>query len=465
MSSRGPAPTALARRRRPLGLALAGLAAAATATTTATAACNAPRGRAHVEAPRLEAPSRPAKCREVPDGADVQTALDQAVASGGALCLAPGRYQGPLSLRGAVTLWGPRTAVIATSGSGTTVRLLGAGARLLGVTVDGSGGRYDQLDAAVSVAADDTVVEGVTIEHAIYGILSERARRVRIHGNHVRGDDDPSIGLRGDTIRLWETYDSEVSSNFVEDGRDIVVWYSRNNKILDNRVVRGRYGTHFMYSHDSDVERNQYVDGTVGVFVMYSRDVTLRDNVIANAAGAAGIAIGLKDSGTVTIADNLLVHDQVGIYLDSTPQGEGQRVLIQGNQLRLCQAAVVFHSSGHHTRVIDNDFAGNQTQSRVDGGGDALDVAWEGNYFDDYAGYDLDGDGVGDVPYELRSFAGALIERHPNLEFLVGTPALSLADAAAHLDPLFQPRPVLIDRQPRMRAARPQTRLARRGEG
>ena len=40
----------------------------------------------------------------------------------------------------------------------------------------------------------------------------------------------------------------------------------------------------------------------------------------------------------------------------------------------------------------------------IEGGGDAADVAWSGNYFDDYAGYDLDRDGIGDVAYELRSF-------------------------------------------------------------
>jgi nitrous oxidase accessory protein len=417
------------------------------------AACGG-RAVADDAAGELPRPARPEACAPVAEGEDLQARLD-AAGDGDALCLAPGRYPGTVVMRHAVTLWGPADAVIASTGSGTTVRVVAARARLLGITVDGSGGRYDKLDGAVLVAADEVEVEGVTIEHAVYGLLVEKAHRVRLRGNHVRGGTDPSIGLRGDTLRLWETYDSEVSGNLIEDGRDVVVWYSRGNHITDNRIVRGRYGTHFMYSDGSVVERNRYLDVTVGVFVMYSHDIRLIGNVVANAAGAAGIAIGLKDSGNVTIADNLLVHDQIGVYLDTTPQGKDQRVVITGNQLRLCRAALVFHSSGHATDVTGNDFIGNDAHSRVDGGGDALDVGWSGNYFDDYAGYDLDDDGAGDVPYELRSWSHTLFDRHPNLEFFTSTPALAMADAATRLDPLFAAKPVLIDPRPRMRPGAP----------
>ena len=399
--------------------------------------------------PTRARPARPPGCVDVAGGTALAAAIAAAPADG-ALCLAPGRYPGPITIDRPLAVWGPADAVLVSSGSGTTVRLTAPGARLLGVTVDGSGGRYDKLDGAVLVAADRVTVEGVTIQHAVYGLLVEKARHVTIRGNHVRGGTDPSVGLRGDTIRLWETHDSEVIDNLVEDGRDMVVWYSRGNHIAGNHILRGRYGTHFMYSHDSVVVGNHYRDVTVGVFVMYSHDVSLRGNLVANAAGAAGIAIGLKDSGTVEIVDNLLVRDQVGLYLDATPQGRGKTVTIRGNQLRLCRTAVVFHASGSATTVTGNDFAGNEVHARVDGGGDALAVDWTGNYFDDYVGYDLDGDGQGDVPYQARSLAASLTDRHPNLGFFTGTPALALADATAKLDPLFQPRATLVDPRPRM---------------
>ena len=286
--------------------------------------------------------------------------------------------------------------------------------------------------------------------NATFGVLVDRSERVRIVGNRIGGSREPQTGMRGDTIRLWETSDSVIADNLVEDGRDVVIWYSRKNQILNNRVVRGRYGLHFMYSHDNQVVGNQLLDGVVGIFVMYSRGLALRDNLIAGAAGAAGMAIGLKDSGNITITGNGLIHDAVGIYVDSSPMQYGDQVEIERNVLRLDDTAFVFHASSHHVAVRDNDLADNQTQVRVDGGGTATDVTWHGNYFDDYAGYDLDGDGVGDVPYELRSLSNQLTATTPELALFRGTPALALVDAATHLDPLYQPQALLSDPAPRM---------------
>ena len=412
--------------------------------------CSAPC-RADRDAAAARVPARPAACREVALGAPLQEVVD-AAHDGDVLCLAPGRHQGPLVVRRAVSIWGPPTAVIASSGQGTTVVMKAAKAGLAGVTIDGSGTRYDQNDSGVTVTADDVTIEGVTIVRATYGLQVEKAWRARLIGNHVIGSRDPAIGLRGDSIRLWETDDAEVAGNVVEDGRDLVVWYSRRAHVHGNRVERARYGTHFMYSHDARVEGNAYVDVTVGVFVMYSRGLALRGNVVANAAGAAGIAFGFKDAGAAVVEDNLLVHDEVGIYLDASPQRADEHIEIRGNAFRLCRSALVFHASSARIGLHGNDFGGNEIIARVDGGGDALADDWDGNYFDAYTGYDLDDDGTGDVPFELRSYTGQLVSRHPEIGFFAGAPALSLTEAAAHLDPLFKPQALLVDAHPRMAA-------------
>ncbi len=387
----------------------------AAAATLAAAACSTPcaaDGASWTAVP----PPRPAECRTVAAGDGLQAAIT-AAAPGAALCLAPGLHRGPIRVTTPLTLWGTRDAII-------------------------SGG--------LTITADDVTVAGLTVESDAVGVEVQKTHRTHLIGNHVLGDRGAGIGERGDSIRLWETDDAVVEDNLIEDGRDVVVWYSRRALLRHNDVRRSRYGAHFMYSHGSRVADNRYVGVTVGVFVMYSRDVELTGNVIANAAGSAGIAIGLKDSGSVRIANNLLVRDEVGIFIDATPQRRDELVEITGNQIRLCRTAIVFHATAHGVRIHGNDFGGNDVQTRVDGGGDALRVGWEGNWFDDYTGYDLDDDGTGDVPYELRSFTGELVARQPELGFMRGTPALAMADAAAHLDPLYQPRTLLVDRAPRM---------------
>ena len=66
----------------------------------------------------------------------------------------------------------------------------------------------------------------------------------------------------------------------------------------------------------------------------------------------------------------------------------------------------------------------------------------------------VDRDGLGDIPYELRSLSGELISEYPELSFFRGTAALSVIEAASRVMPLFQPRPLLVDHHPRMRPPR-----------
>ncbi len=422
-------------RARALGVAVATLGAASF-------------GLAPVERERPAPPQRPSACVEVRAGEPLGTRVE-AARPGEALCLAPGRHQGPVRVPEGVTVWGPRDAVIHGGGAGTTV-WLSSGARLLGVTVDGSGARYDTLDAAVHLTGDDVTVEGVKVVDALFGILSEQAKRPRISGNEVLGRAGVPLGLRGDGIRLWETTGATVEDNWVERTRDCVVWYSSGNAFRRNTVKGGRYGTHFMYSHRNRVEDNRYLGDEVGVFVMYSRDVTLVRNQLIDSAGAAGIGLGLKESGNVVAEHNLFLHDTLGLYLDGSPLQNDEHNRFVSNLFELSQTAVVFHSSPARNAFLGNGFRDNRAQVMVEGGGDALGITWEGNDFDDYQGYDLDGDGVGDLPYELHDLSDDLVAHHPALAFFEGGPVLSLVSIAGHVVPLLEPKPLMVDQTPRV---------------
>lgn len=432
------------RRPRPGATALLALAALAAGCSSGVPPL--PDVPAAFRAPA--APARPGNCSAVAPGADLGARL-AAARPGEAFCLEPGEHRGPLRVGAGVTLWGPRSALILSAGAGDTVRLEGPGARLAGVTVDGSGGRFDLQEAAVHVvAADGAGVEGVRVVHALFGIIVEKSRDVVVAGNDVVGSGREQIGLRGDGIRVWETHGARIEGNRVNGARDIVIWYSSDNEIVGNEVVGGRYGTHFMYSHRNRVADNRYVGNVVGIFVMYSRDITLERNLLAASAGAAGIGLGLKDSSAVRATGNALVKNTTGIYLDNSPFEPGTVNEFADNAIRLCDVGVGFHASVRGNRFHANSLRGNATQVRVDGGGDALGNEWSGNDYDDYAGYDLDRDGVGDVAYELRSLSGNLRARHPQLDYLRGAPSLFLVDAASRVLPIHRPTAVLIDRHP-----------------
>jgi nitrous oxidase accessory protein len=340
--------------------------------------------------------------------------------------------------------------VIRSDGEGTTIQVRADSAVLRGFTVAGSGHRYDQMDAAVYVRGNGVAVRELAVRDALFGIVAERSNSVTIANNAVSGLAALPVGIRGDGIRLWEVRASIVEGNRLEDSRDLLVWYSPGNRIVSNTVLRSRYGTHFMYSDDSTIEGNEYRSNVVGVFVMYSRGVTLRNNVMTHNLASTGMGLGVKESGNLIVEANDFVLDRSCVYLDTSPFRDGDSVVVRGNTMARCGTGVTFHSSETHNAFSDNVFQANQTDVAVEGRGTARGVVWRRNYFDDYQGYDLDGDGLGDVAYELRSLSERLVTDHPQLAFFRGTPALRLLDLAAQVFPVLQPETLLIDPQPRM---------------
>ncbi|MBM4063717.1 MAG: hypothetical protein FJ265_21855, partial [Planctomycetes bacterium] len=356
------------------------------------AACGGPAPTAAAPVP----PPRPAAGIEVPPGAPLQAAID-AAAPGSTLLLLPGEHAGPVRIEKPLHLWGGAAAVVRGT-QGSTVRVRTNGASLRGFTVAGSGQRFDLMDGGVSLQGEDLVAEGLTVRESLFGILVEGCKRARVLGNTVLGTGLPAMGLRGDGIRLWETSDSEVAGNRVVDSRDVVVWYSSRNRLVRNEVVRSRYGTHFMYSHENVVEDSRFVEDEVGVFVMYSRDVVLRRNLLARAGGAAGIGLGLKEAGNVVVEDNWFLANTTGIYADASPLDPAHWNRYLRNVVRFAETAVHLHAAIKRSEFRDNQFRDNGAVVKVGGQGDALGCTFAGNHYDSYQGYDLDGDGFGDVP-------------------------------------------------------------------
>lgn len=447
-----------ARNPYPLRHLPGALLAATLASAAGGSGCVRPSELVYDEWQR-EIPPRPESCSTVPAGENL-TARLAAATSGDVFCLSPGEYPGPVAIGAGVTVWGPSSAVIRSPGKGTTVRLDGKSTRLLGVTVDGSGGRFDLLDAAVHVSGEGAEVRGVTVLRATFGILVEKASHATITGNDVQGSGAAAMGMRGDAIRLWETRGSTISGNRVIGGRDLVVWYATGNRIANNHVTDSRYGTHLMYSHDNRITGNTYRDNVVGIFVMYSRRVHIEDNLIAGSSGAAGIGVGIKEAGDIFVTGNDFVRDTTGIYLDASPSDLRDHNRFEKNSFRLGEAGVVFHGSAQNNHFFRNTFADNLDPVRVEGNGTIDGVRWEENAFDDYAGYDFDQDGFGDVPYELRSASAELASGAPMIALLRGTPALFLIEAMSRALPVFAPRLILTDPRPRLGAAR-RTELTR----
>jgi nitrous oxidase accessory protein len=359
-----------------------------------------------------------------------------------------GRVVGDFEAARAVALHGCEGALLSGTGTGTVLRVRGDDVLIENLTLQHSGDRVSAEDGALKVSGKRAQVRHVTVRDSLYGIALEQCRDCLVEAADVAGRAEIVENQRGDAIKLWEAHGSIVRDSYVHGARDVVVWYSRNVTLENNRIVDGRYGTHFMYAHDALVRGSVLRGNTVGIFVMYSARVRVIDNELSGARGPAGMGIGFKESDAVHLSGNALVANSVATYLDHTPRNPELPVLFEGNSFALNRIALRFHGSERGASFQRNDFFDNDVLIEVDGNADARQVVFTQNYWASYAGYDLDRDGYGDVPFQVKLASSSLAGTSPLLRFFHGTAAMGLYDALALALPYFGSRLVLEDGRP-----------------
>ncbi len=81
-----------------------------------------------------------------------------------------------------------------------------------------------------------------------------------------------------------------------------------------------------------------------------------------------------------------------------------------------------------------------------------MNNTFRANYWDDYQGFDRNGDAVGDTPYELYAYSDQLWMEEPNARFFKNAPLMEAIDFLERLAPFVSPARVVLDPQPSMGA-------------
>ena len=286
------------------------------------------------------------------------------------------------------------------------------------------------------------------------GSDSNSKRAIVALGGNAITSKELEVQRRGDPIRLWYSTDVLVEDNVVDKGRDVVLWYSERLELRNNTITNGRYGLHFMYCDDAMIEGNRLLDNSVGTFLMYSRRLNLRNNTIANNRGPSGYGVGLKDMDDAVIVDNLFLNNRVGAHLDTSPREVDSIGEFSGNVFAYNDIGVEMMPSVRRNMFSGNSFVENEEQVAVAGGGTIQENKWtvdgKGNYWSDYAGYDADGDGQGDMEYKSERLFENLMQQEPMLRLFIYSPASNAIDFASRAFPMVKPKPKLVDKRPYM---------------
>ena len=77
------------------------------------------------------------------------------------------------------------------------------------------------------------------------------------------------------------------------------------------------------------------------------------------------------------------------------------------------------------------------------------DNGFQNNYWSSYSGYDLDRDGVGDVPYRPVKLFSYVVNRTPETIILLRSLFIDILNFSERVSPVFTPDE-LVDSQPKM---------------
>ncbi len=373
--------------------------------------------------------------------------LVDAAPAGAVLAPEPGVWAGPVVISRPLTLDGRGRLVLDGQGRGTVLTVRASGVTVRGVRLTGSGSSHDALDAALSVEADDVTVEDNVLDDVLFGVSLKAARRARVCGNSIRSRDDEP-GLRGDGVRAWEGGDHLIYGNDLERVRDLTLANTQGNRVEGNRVHGARYGLQLVFAPNNVLEGNLLDSNLTGVAVLYSEGVQVRRNRIQHSYGPAGACLAFKESGQAVVEGNAVVHCATGAKLNA-PTTVLAGVTFRNNLFAHNVEGINFYGENGGHVLEGNRFEHNLSSVTVSAPMSARGHRWAGNAWDEYLGFDRDGDGVGDWPHEEWLFADRIFLEEPKATFFRNAPVLELLDLLERLAPFAAPELVLRDERPR----------------
>ncbi|MGZ3948928.1 MAG: nitrous oxide reductase family maturation protein NosD [Flavisolibacter sp.] len=380
---------------------------------------------------------------------EVITSLKKAVelaSAGDTILLKKGVYkEGNVVINKSIRLIGVNEPVL--DGENKYEILTVSGQRILikGIHFRNSG--YSSMNDYASISLVDSrncIVENNTIDHAYFGIHVANASNCIISENTVRGIPKTEQ-TSGNAIHLWKCDSMIVENNDVQGHRDGIYFeFVTHSYVYENHSHNNiRYGLHFMFSNNDTYMENRFIENGAGVAVMYSNHVLMHSNLFQHNWGANAYGLLLKEISDGKIVDNKFDHNTSGIYMEST-----NRIEVHSNDFMNNGWAMRISASCNENELHDNNFNGNTFDVATNG--TMMLNRFYNNYWDKYDGYDMNKDGIGDVPYHPVSMYSMVIEENPNSLLLLRSFMVSLLDKAEKAIPSLTPEN-LIDEQPRMK--------------
>ncbi|MCB0657317.1 MAG: nitrous oxide reductase family maturation protein NosD [Saprospiraceae bacterium] len=290
---------------------------------------------------------------------------------------------------------------------------------------------------------DQAGIRGVRVKHLLirnnrlmntfFGIYLEHCSDVIVAGNHIEGSAIDEVSS-GNAIHAWYCKLIQIEANQVSGHRDGIYFeFVDSSQICENDSQQNlRYGLHFMFSNDDDYMQNRFELNGAGVAVMFSRRIVMRNNQFIENWGSASYGLLLKEIYDGWIYLNRFDQNTIGVYSEGS-----NRILFEEN---------IIHRNGWGVKIAGgcadnlyryNDFNLNTFDVTIPH--NQPSITFQYNHWDQYQGYDLNHDGVGDVPFRPVKLYGYVVSRSPEAIVLLRSFLVDLLNYAEKVNPVATP--------------------------
>lgn len=385
----------------------------------------------------------------VTPGSSLQQAI-RAAKPGDVLEIERGLYHGNFLIDKALTLRGIQRPTLSGGQKGGTLRVTAADVTIEGLIVRDSGDSLNDQNAGIYLypGAHRAVVRNCDLSYNLFGLWIEKSNDVVIEGNLITGKREYNSSQRGNGIQLYNTTGARITGNNISFVRDaLYVDVSHHAIFKGNRLHHSRYGSHYMNSYYNLWEDNDSYYNRGGLALMEVRNQVVRNN---RAWGNSDHGIMLRTMQDSVVENNVIAGNNRGFFIYDV-----EYVTISGNLVVDNHVGVHLSAGSTRNKVEGNDFVANREQVRYVG---ARDERWgveSGNHWSNYLGWDRDGNGVGDVPYEANDMVDRLTWRYPSIKLLLASPAVQALRLVSQQFPVLRV-PSVVDPKPRMQAGNKQ---------
>jgi nitrous oxidase accessory protein len=318
------------------------------------------------------------------------------------------------------------------------------------VTLDGLfiinvGVSYTKDNAAIRVVrSKNFLIQNMVLEQLFFGIYLEKSSHGKVYHNRIIGEAVDEYNS-GNGIQLWYSTDIEVLKNHVQGTRDgIYLEFSDRITITDNVSMDNlRYGLHFMFSNNDLYSNNTFENNGAGVAVMFSKFITMKSNVFRKNWGTAAYGMLLKEINDAEILGNTFEENTIGINIEGSNRIKYTNNDFIGNGWAIRVVGACYTNSFKANNFLYNSFD-------ISYNSKLNDNVFEGNFWSSYTGYDLDKDGIGDVPYRPVKLFSYVVNRTPETIVLLRSLFMDIIDFSERVSPVFTPDN-LKDTQPLMK--------------